>query len=284
MLTEIEKPLYEFLSRSIFSFQGFDFKYFNIFNAIITILIFRIIKILIKKFILKGYFKRNNIDQGSQFAITKVFTYLITIFTILFVLQALGLKITILLAGSAALLVGIGLGLQQIFNDLICGVILLLEGSVKVNDVIEADALIGKVTKIGLRTSIIITLENISIIVPNSKITSENVINWSHNKPIRRFAVNVGVAYGSDVDLVIKTLKEAASSIKSVNNEYPIDIRFNDFADSSLNFKVLFWTSELMQIESIKSEIRYNIDKLFRANKIAIPFPQRDVHIHKNFE
>lgn len=281
MLTEYIQKSKDFFSQSIFSFSNYEFRYINILNAVITIIVFRILLILIKKYILGRYFKKNKVDPGTQYAIIQVITYFITIVAILFVLQALGIQITILLAGSAALLVGIGLGLQQVFNDLVCGVILLIEGSVRVNDVIETEGFIGKVEKIGLRTSIVNTLDNISIIVPNSKITSENVINWSHNIPIRRFSVDIGVAHGSDVDLVIETLKDAVKNHPQISRDYPINIRFDDFADSSLNFKVLFWTSDLMLIEAIKSDIRYNIDKLFREKGVTIPFPQRDIHIIK---
>lgn len=281
MLAEYIQKSKEFFSQSIISFNNFDFKYINILNAVITIIVFRLLLLFIRKYILGKYFKNHKVDPGTQYAIIQVVTYFITIIAILFVLQALGLKVTILLAGSAALLVGIGLGLQQVFNDLVCEIILLIEGSVRVNDVIETEGFIGKVEKIGLRTSIVNTLDNISIIVPNSKITSENVINWSHNIPIRRFSVDVGVAYGSDVDLVIETLKDAVNNHPKVSKDYPINVRFDDFGDSSLNFKVLFWTSDLMLIEAIKSDIRYNIDKLFRERGITIPFPQRDVHLFK---
>jgi small-conductance mechanosensitive channel len=281
MLADYIQKSKDFFSQSIISFNNFDFKYINILNAVITIIVFRLLLLFIRKYILGKYFKNHKVDPGTQYAIIQVVTYFITIIAILFVLQALGLKVTILLAGSAALLVGIGLGLQQVFNDLICGIILLIEGSVRVDDVIETEGFIGKVEKIGLRTSIVNTLDNISIIVPNSKITSENVINWSHNIPIRRFSVSVGVAYGSDVDLVIKTLEDAVKNHPKISKDYPINVRFDDFGESSLNFKVLFWTSDLMLIEAIKSDVRYNIDKLFREKGVTIPFPQRDVHFIK---
>lgn len=281
MFADISNEIKDFLSKTIFKFQDFEFRYINIFNAILVIVIFRVLMLLIKKLILERYFKKNNIDPGSQYAITQVITYMVTIIAIMFVLQALGIKITILLAGSAALLVGIGLGFQQVFNDLISGVILLLEGSVRVNDVIETEGFIGKVEKIGIRTSIVITLENISIIVPNSKITSENVINWSHNEPIRRFSVDTRVAYGSDVEKVVEALKDATKNISSISKKYPVAVRFENFSESAIEFKVLFWTSDFMQIEAIKSDVRYNIDRIFRERNIKIPYPQRDIHMIK---
>jgi small-conductance mechanosensitive channel len=197
------------------------------------------------------------------------------------ILDTLGIRLTLLLAGSAALLVGIGLGLQQVFKDIVSGFFLLFEGNLKVGDVVELEGDVGIVKEIGFRTTKIENRDNIILIIPNSKFIGENVINWSHIEQKTRFSVDVGVAYGSDVELVKKVLLECARDHQEVT-EYPKPfVRFDDFGNSSLDFQLFFWTDNAFRVENIKSDLRFAIDKKFRENKITIPFPQRDVHIKK---
>lgn len=211
--------------------------------------------------------------------------YFIWTIAIASVIQTTGVKLTIILAGSAALLVGLGLGIQQTFNDLISGFIILAEGSLKTNDVVEVDGLVGRVNQIKLRTSIIYTRDGINIIVPNHKFINDNVINWSHIAKATRFKIEIGVAYESNEILVEQVLKECLLKEEKViknNPNYPIYIRIIEFADSAIIFQVLFWSDDIFAIEQIKSNIRFSILKAFRANNIVIPFPQRDLHIKKD--
>ncbi|MFT7031218.1 MAG: small-conductance mechanosensitive channel [Marinoscillum sp.] len=194
-------------------------------------------------------------------------------------LDSIGVEITLLLAGSAALLVGLGFGIQQIFNDVVSGILLLFEGTVSVGDIVEIEHIVGKVQRIALRTSIIQTRDHISIIVPNSKLVSDNVINWTHNRSQTRFNIKIGVAYGSDVPLVMRLLEEAATAQKAVAKNPKPNARFIDFGDSALMFEILFWSDKMFEIEFIKSAIRVEIDALFRTNNVIIPFPQRDLHL-----
>jgi small-conductance mechanosensitive channel len=188
-----------------------------------------------------------------------------------------------LIAGSAALLVGIGLGIQQIFNDIASGLFILFERNLKVNDVVQIEEnIIGRVLSIGLRTSKLETRDNIIMIIPNSKFISDNVINWSHIEVKTRFKVEIGVAYGSDVELVKNVLLECAKQHKDITNKPQPFVRFNDFGDSSLDFQLFFWTRKAFRVENIKSDLRFQIDIEFRKNDIIIPFPQTDVHLKKN--
>lgn len=231
-------------------------------------------------YILSGYYARRNIDKGSQFAINRLLTYFLYFMGVLLVIQAMGFDLLVIWTGAAALLVGIGIGLQQTFNDLICGVIILFERSVKVGDVVElVGHQVGTVRKIGARTSIVETRDEIIIFVPNSKLIGDNVTNWSQVERIARFHVKVGVAYGSDTELVRKTLLEVAKSHPRVLETPPCNVRFIDFGDSSLNFDLMFCSRDFLRIEDIKSDIRFAIDREFRELKIEIPFPQRDIHI-----
>ena len=194
-------------------------------------------------------------------------------------LESIGIKLTLLIAGSAALLVGLGLGLQSVFQDFISGVVILVESTIQVNDVIEVEGFVGRVKEIGLRTSKVVTRDDIVTIIPNSKFTTERVINWSHTKRKTRFHINVGVAYGSDVELVREVLLECAAEHEEVENTPKPFVRFIDFGNSSLDFELFFWSVNNFYVENIKSDLRFLIDKKFRENKIQIPFPQRDIHI-----
>jgi small-conductance mechanosensitive channel len=199
---------------------------------------------------------------------------------IVLIFQNLNIKLTFLLAGSAALLVGVGLGLQEIFKDLISGFFMLFEGNLKVQDIVEVEGnLVGRVIKIGLRTTKIETRDKVIIILPNSKFISDRLINWSLLEKRTRFYVSVGVAYGSNVDLVSQILVEAGLEHKKVANDPKPYVMFTDFGESSLDFKLMFWTMETFWVERIKSDLRFSINRKFIEKGVTIPFPQRDIHI-----
>jgi small-conductance mechanosensitive channel len=248
-------------------------------SAILVLLLTRLFIWIITELILYPYYRKKEINLGSQYAINRLLTYFFFVIAILAVLQYVGINLTVLWGGAAALLVGVGLGLQQTFNDLVCGIILLFERTVEVSDVVDINGLIGTVKKIGVRTSLVETRDQITVIVPNSKLVGENVINWSHLENKARFKIAVGVAYGSDTSLVRKVLEEAAQGHKKILS-YPAPfVRFVNFGDSSLDFKLFFWSRELIPIEDVKSDLRFTIDRRFREENITIPFPQRDLWI-----
>lgn len=234
---------------------------------------------LVVNIFLYGWYKKKDIDQGKQFAYNQLLSYLIYIFAVLIAAQYVGVNLTLLWAGAAALLVGIGFAMQQTISDFFSGLIILFERSVEVGDFLEVGTEKGTIRKIGLRSSVIETLERKTIIMPNSKLTNDNVTNWSNYNPITRFDVKVGVAYGSDTEIVTKLLLEAANNTQDVLNEPKPFVRFLDFGDNSLNFAVFFFSKQYQVIEDVKSRVRYRIDKLFRDNHITIPFPQRDLWI-----
>lgn len=272
------EKIHEILGYELVRFGNFNVSTYHIFGLILLWLTVKFILWSIKK-IINRRAKHDKIDEGRAHALYQLSKYFIYIISIGIALEIMGLQLTILLAGATALLVGIGLGLQQIFNDATSGLLLLFESSVSIGDIIQIDGLVGQVKKINIRTSKIETRDNIIIIVPNSKLVSENVINWSHNRQLTRFSVKVGVKYGSDVDLVMKCLEEAAVENSSVSSRREPKARLTEFGDSSINFELLFWTYEMFQIEFIRSDIRIAINKKFKENNIVIPFPQRDLHI-----
>ncbi len=270
--------LYKTLDVTLFKYNDVVFKTHHILGIVILFFIARGVLRVTKRIIDKRL--TNVIDRGRAKAMYQLFSYVVFVIFLLIALEFVGVKITILLAGSAALLVGLGLGIQSLFNDFVSGILLLFEGTISVGDIVEVDGLVGQVKNIYLRTSEIETRSRIIIIVPNHKLVSENVINWSHNRDITRFEVNVGVAYGSDVQLVKKLLEEAANEHEKVSKIPEPVARFINFGDSSLDFELLFFTKNMFIIEFIKSDLRFAIDKKFRENKVTIPFPQRDVHIY----
>lgn len=249
----------------------------TLFNALLIFSFVRLLIWVINNIVLYQYYSRNQLDIGSQYAINRLISYFLYVIGFLLALSAIGLNLQLIWGGAAALLVGIGLGLQQTFNDLVCGIILLFERTVEVNDVVEIDAVVGSVRKIGTRTSLVETRDNITVIVPNSKLVGENVINWSHFERKARFKVTVGVAYGSDTELVRTILLEVAKQHKKILTQPEPFVRFVDFGNSSLDFHLHFFSREFIRIEDVKSDLRFAIDQRFREADVTIPFPQRDL-------
>jgi len=245
----------------------------------VVILVVTIILLWALKRVFRKTLFRKAIDKSKGHVVFQLIKYLIWIIAIFLMLDTIGVKITLLLAGSTALLVGIGLGLQQVFKDIISGMFLLFEGNLKIGDVVELDGIIGIVTEIGFRTTKIESRDNIILIIPNSKFIEENVINWSIIEQRTRFYVGVGVAYGSDVELVRKILEECAYEHNEISDDPEPFVRFFDFGNSSLDFQLYFWTNNAFRVENIKSDIRFAINRKFKENGVRIPFPQRDVHI-----
>jgi small-conductance mechanosensitive channel len=171
--------------------------------------------------------------------------------------------------------------MQQIFNDLISGLILLIEGSVRVNDILDVDGDILKVKKIGVRASEVVNRDDVDVIMPNSRLVSNKIINLSHTVQNVRFIITIGVAYGSNVDKVINLLESSAKEHKDVYSKNAPRARLVDFGESSLDFELLFWSSNMFRIKNVQSDIRRTIVKKFELNNIQIPFPQRDIHIKK---
>tara|TARA_B100000768_G_C11246653_1_gene362056 strand:- start:58 stop:894 length:837 start_codon:yes stop_codon:yes gene_type:complete len=272
------KTITDFFNFEIFNINNHTLSIFDLSSIILVGISAKLILWIIKKALFNKK-KLHKLDEGSAFALFQIIKYLIWIIAITLMLETLGIKVTILLAGSAALLVGVGLGLQQTFNDMLSGIILLFEHSVKVGDILEIDGDMVIIEEIGLRTSKGMNVRQIVVIIPNSLITTNKVINWSHQTQKTLFNIDIGVAYGSDVDLVIKTLEESAlEHLEFLECEFK-EVRFINFGNSSMDFQLFFYSKNIFSIEKVKSDIRKIICKKFNENKITIPFPQMDLHI-----
>lgn len=225
------------------------------------------------------------LNMGQSKTVFQLLKYALWVVAIIFTLDSIGINITVLVASSAALLVGLGFGIQGLFNDYISGLVVLFEGLIKVGDVVEIESeLIGRVMDVGLRTSKILTRDNIIMIVPNHNFVSDKVINWSYNEQKTRFHVDIGVAYGSDVRLVERLLIESALEQDAVISEPKPHVLFRDFGNSSLDFRLFFWVEEVFYVEILKSKIRFTIDEKFREHEVIIPFPQRDLHLKTGWD
>ncbi|AFU69690.1 small mechanosensitive channel protein, MscS family [Psychroflexus torquis ATCC 700755] len=276
-MEDIEKIL-EF---EIISIGQYNLKIISLFVIFLIIVVTKIVLWLIKRSIFRKK-KLAKFNEGNSYASFQLIKYVIWVIAAGFILETFGVKVTILIAGSAALLVGIGLGLQQTFNDIISGIILLSERSIKIEDILEIDGDVVKIQEIGLRSSKGLNTDDISIIIPNSLITTNKVINWSHQTKKTRFRIDVGVSYASDVDLVLKILKESALEHSDIFEKDLVEVRLVNFGNSSLDFQILFFSKNIFRINKVKSDIRRIITKKFIQNKVTIPFPQMDVYIKSN--
>ncbi|MEO8820989.1 MAG: mechanosensitive ion channel domain-containing protein [Ginsengibacter sp.] len=264
----------EFLDYTLFQYDNYQLKVSSILGLFLWILVVNLVLRLIKK----GIDKTTKIDRAKKNSIYTLIRYIILVFAILYSFQIFRFNLSLFLAGSAALLVGIGLGLQNIFSDFVSGIILLVEAKIKVDDIIEVNNLVCKVQEINLRTTTVLTRDDRYIIVPNTDLTKNRFINWTLSNIASRFEVSVGVSYSSDVSLVKKILENVAESQEGVlKNPVPF-VRFNEFGDSSLDFSLYFWSEEVYRVENIKSDIRIKIFQQFNENNISIPFPQRVLH------
>ncbi len=225
-----------------------------------------------------------NMPVSDKAKFNTVFSFarwLIYIIVVLIVFDSIGINVTTIFAASAALLIGVGLALQTLFQDIISGIFILIDQTVHVGDIIELEGKVGRVEEIKLRTTRATTVDNKVLIIPNHLYLTNSLYNWTQNGTTTRESVDVGVAYGSDVQLVKKVLLEAATNQKEVLQYPEPTVLFTDFGDSSLNFKLVFTINDSFNVRFPKSEIRFEIDRLFREHNITIPFPQRDIHIIK---
>lgn len=274
--------LNDFFSYEIFHF-GTDEHPFILTVGLLffAVLIFVFTSLLLK--IIKRIFTRKMENQDklkfeSVFSFSKYFIYFTVIF---FTLDGIGFNVTAIFAASAALLVGVGLALQTFIQDILSGIFIFIDQTVHVGDIIELDGKVGRVEEIKLRTTRAVTIDNKVLIIPNHKYMSSSLYNWTQNGTKTRESVSVGVAYGSDTQMVKDLLVKAVSSNSYVLKDPPPLVLFTDFADSSLNFKVIFTINDSFQASIPKSEIRFEIDRLFREHNISIPFPQRVVTMVK---
>ena len=291
-ISHLELFGFDFEEKSNGTYERFSFTIGSVFYLLFVIIISKISISIFRVLIHRSTREKKWIDEGGRYTIIQLSKYVIYTIAIVVGIQGVGIDITFLLAGSAALFVGIGFGLQAILGDVFSGIILLFDGSIKVGDIVEMSLRseqlnpqykgykeICKVDHIFIRTSQLKTLDGKTIIVPNSFLTKENIVNWTISDKITRFHISVTVAFGSDTQLVKELLYQCALKHPMVEKRRNIIIELEDFGEYGLKFNVYFWLQQTWEIISIKSDIRLAIDQAFRNNNIKIPFPQRDLHL-----
>jgi small-conductance mechanosensitive channel len=239
----------------------------------------------IKKLLVQRVLKRYQIERGTRQSVGTIVKYVIVIIGMVSILQTNGVDLSTFGILAGALGVGIGFGLQNITNNFISGLIILFEQPIKVGDRIEVGNIAGDVTKISARSTTVVTNDNISVIVPNSKFIDDQVINWSHNEYKIRFNFPVGVSYKENPEKVKEILIAVAKDNPYVLDTPHPDVLFDKFDDSSLNFYLRIWTAEYVsKPQALKSQLYFEIFKRFGEAGIEIPFPQRDIHIKSGVE
>lgn len=269
--------VYGFLAHPI-TVGSMKFSLLGMISAVLVILITYGLTRIWKWLFQSKFLSRSGMELGLQDSITTITVYVIWAFGILVSLHVFGLNTASLAVAFGALGIGLGFGLQNIFNNFISGIILLFERPIQVGDDVEINGTWAQVKKINVRSTIIQTYDNASLIIPNADFISSQVTNWSFkDKRIRR-NIDVGVAYGSDIERVRKTLEEIAGKTPRVLAYPKPDVLFRDFGDSALVFRLRIWT-DIDNMLRVETHIRFEIDRLFRERSIEISFPQRDIHI-----
>lgn len=279
---DVWDSIYDFLNWGLHLGEGENSIHITI-GLLLVILITFFITHFVLNTIRRLYTNKMEGDDKLKFiSIFKFIKYLVYLVVILITLSAGGIDITLLITASAALFVGLGLALQELFQDIIGGIFIITDKSLQVGDIVETEGKVGKVVEIKLRTTRAITRDDRVIIIPNHKFMSDIVYNYTQNHNITREEIKVGVAYGSDIQLVTTVLLSCLADDKEILKIPEPFVLFDDFGDSSLLFSIHFYINESFKALKIKSRIRYIIDSKFKENNIKIPFPQRDVHLFQN--
>jgi potassium efflux system protein len=250
-------------------------------EIVLVIIAFLIISRVLRKILKRRILPRFKLAEGAQFVILRLIHYVLVVIGLLLAINLVGIQMTSLAVIFGLLGVGIAFGLQNITSNFVSGLILLFERPVSVGDYIEVGGAMGRVQSINMRSTTVITRDNITLIVPNSSFIADTVTNWSVGDPKIRINVPVGVAYGSDTELVKRLLLEVAENHPDVLKDPKPDVLFREFADSSLNFDLRIWILNPMGRFKTISDVNYAVDAAFREHGVTIPFPQRDVHFYQ---
>ena len=252
-----------------------------IIELILILAIFFFVSKYFRRFFQRRILSRFKLANGTQFVMLRLIHYVLMVIGILLALNMIGIQLTSLAVIFGLLGVGVAFGLQNITSNFVSGIILLFERPISVGDYIQVGEVMGQVRAINMRSTTITTLDNITLIVPNSLFIEDTVTNWSAGDPKVRITISVGVSYGSDTDLVTGLLLKAAEEHPEVLSDPKPDVLFKEFADSSLNFELRVWVLNPMSRLKVISDLNYAIDAAFRENNVTIPFPQRDVHLFR---
>jgi small-conductance mechanosensitive channel len=252
--------------------------------SILTLLVFFGVVVLgermLRRWLILPMLGRTRMDPAVRYAVGKILGYLVIAFGfyIAFLLVGINLSSLAILAGAVG--VGLGFGLQNIINNFVSGLIILAERPIAIGDHVEIGGVDGTVQRISLRSTTVLTNDNIAIIVPNADFITHSVTNWSYADPRVGFRLPVGVAYGTDVEKLRMLLLEAAQEHPKALKDPAPTVHLTGFGDSALNFELVVWTQEMThRPRQFRSDLNFAIERKLRENHIEIPFPQRDLHL-----
>ena len=270
----------EFLEIPLLHMGGTIITLWSVLTLALLLVLLSFVTLRIRHWINRTLTSATNLDPTSRHAIARISQYIVFAVGLLVVMQTAGIDLTTLNILAGAVGIGVGFGLQNIASNFVSGLIILFERPIKLGDRIDVGGIEGDVVHIGPRSTSVVTNDNITIIIPNSKLVAENVINWSHNDERVRFPIPVSVAYGSDPAEVERVLLEVAAANSDVLADPPPAVRFMAFEDSSLRFELRAWTDTLTHRKGrLISSLNFAIFDALRRNGIEIPFPQRDIHL-----
>ena len=235
--------------------------------------------LILRKLLMEEVLIRRQLEKGIRFSIGRLVHYVLICIGFLLALSTLGVEVTKITIMLSALGVGIGFGLQGVVNNFVSGLILLFERPVRVGDTVEIGEKWAEIKKIGIRASIVQTFDNADLIIPNADLINNPVTNWTHGNRQVRVKIPVGAAYGSDVPLVMETLTACAIANSMVAKRPEPQVLFLSFGESSLDFELRVWVSDVDERLKVQSDLHQDIDRKFREAKIEIAFPQRDLHL-----
>lgn len=275
--------LTKLLNYKLIEVGNYSLYIFNIALVVAVYIVTRLLLFALRKFLHRRV-DQNLIDQRKSYAIRQIIKYLVYLIALVVAMDTMGVPVKGFLLGSTALFLGLGLGLQDTFKDIVSGVVILVERTVSAGDIVEINGIVGEIKDVGLRTTRVLTRDDIIILVPNQKLINDQVINWTQNQMPTRFNIEVAVAYGSDTRLVESLLIAQAQDHPDIVKDSKPTVQFTNFGNSGLAFRLYFHCEEMFRIERVKSDIRFAIDDAFRQNGITIPFPQTDVWIRTQKE
>lgn len=279
-IRELAGTLYLYLTEPLFTLGAASFSIATVLKLTFFIVLFVMLAGALRRVLSRRLLPRMNIERGLAYALSNIVFYALVTLGLFISLEATGVDLSSITVLFGALGVGVGFGLQTIASNFVSGLILLLERPIQVGDHIEMGNLHGTVTRIRMRATEVLTNDNIAVIVPNNELTGQQVINWSRGGDTMRVRIPIGVAYGSDVERVVKALMEAADNTKEMLKQPAPHVRLTGFGDSSINFELLGWTRELLHRRGLFiSGVNYAIHDALKKYDIQIPFPQRDLHL-----
>lgn len=268
--------MHSILEYQLFSIGEYTFTLAMLLGLILVWLLATLFLRAIRRVINRGGHKLLNLsDKGRRMSLYLLAKYFVWTVAAALMLEIIGFHVSVLLAGSAALLVGLGLGMQEIFRDIASGIFLLFEGTIEIGDILEVDGRVGRVEEINLRTSKLQTRDGHTMIVPNHKFITQNVLNWTHQESQpSAFRIQVRVAHGADERQVTAILMAAASAQPDVLNAPPElipQVRLSDFQEKHVLYEVKFWTLKKFEVEHLQSDLRYAIQQQLREQEIPLP-------------